>query len=261
MVDRRLVTPFFLDQPAPAHLGLATADAWVNHPRLPDVPTLQRLAILHEPLAAAVQATVAAGDRPVSIAGDCCAAIPVLTGLQRAGVAPRLLWLDAHGDFNTPATSPSGFLGGMPLAMLVGRGDTTLLRALGTQPLAEDDVLLCDARDLDPEEGRALAGSRVLHLRSLEAVMAQALTDRPLHIHLDVDFLSLEDAPAMLYPVPGGPRVSALQALGRQLAAASSPVSVSVTTWAFDRDPEGRTARACLQALSGLLGHVPAPAV
>jgi arginase len=177
----------------------------------------------------------------------------VITGLQRAGLAPRLLWLDAHGDFNTPATSPSGFLGGMPLAMLVGRGDTALLRALGTRPLAEEDVLLCDARDLDPEEGRALAGSAVRHCRSLEAVTAVPVADRPLHVHLDVDVLSLEDAPAMRYPVPGGPRVSALQALGRQLAVGGAPISVSVTTWDFDRDQDGRTARACLEALGGLL--------
>jgi arginase len=253
MTDRWLVTPFSLDQPAPELLGLASTGAWVNRAALSDGPTLQRLAGLHESLAAAVQTAVTAGDRPVSIAGDCCAVIPVLTGLQRAGLAPRLLWLDAHGDFNTPATSPSGFLGGMPLAMLVGRGDTTLLRALGTRPLAEEDVLLCDARDLDPEEGRALAASAVRHCRSLEAVMAVPVADRPLHVHLDVDVLSLEDAPAMRYPVPGGPRVSALQALGRQLAAMGAPVSVSVTTWDFDRDPDGRTARACLEALGGLL--------
>lgn len=253
MADRWLVTPFILDQPAPALLSLAAGDAWVNRTALRDGPTLQRLSVLHEPLAAAVQATVAAGDRPVSVAGDCCAAIPVLTGLQRAGVAPRLLWLDAHGDFNTPETTPSGFLGGMPLAMLVGRGDTTLLRALGTQPLAEADVLLWDARDLDPEEGRALADSAVHHCRSLEAVMAESLADRPLHVHLDVDVLSLEDAPAMRYPVPGGPRVGAVRALGHHLAALGGAISVSVTTWAFDRDPDGRTATACLHALDGFL--------
>jgi arginase len=257
MTDRWLVTPFSLDQPASELLGLAAAGAWVNRAALSDGPTLQRLAGLHESLAAAVQAAVTAGERPVSIAGDCCAVIPVITGLQRAGLAPRLLWLDAHGDFNTPATSPSGFLGGMPLAMLVGRGDTTLLRALGTRPLAEADVLLCDARDLDPEEGRALARSAVRHCRSLDAVMRESLGDHPLHVHLDCDILSLEDAPAMRYPVPGGPRVPALHDLGRHLAAMGAPLSVSVTTWAFDRDADGCTATACLQALAGLLGQVP----
>jgi len=260
MADRVLVTPFFLDEPAPAHLSLATADSWVNQAQLPAGPTLHRLASLYEPLAAIVQATLAEGHRPVSIAGDCCAVIPVLTGLQRAGLAPRLLWLDAHGDFNTPATSPSGFLGGMPLAMLVGRGDPSLLRDLGTQPLSESDVFLCDARDLDPEEAQALASSRVHHLRTLEAVTASALADRPLHVHLDVDYLSLDDAPAVLYPVPGGPSVAALEVLGHHLAPLASPVSISLTTWAFERDPDRRTATACLRALSGLLGRPVSPA-
>lgn len=253
MTDRLLLTPFFLDQPSPAHLGLATADTWLNQPELPGGPVFQRLAALHEPLAAAVHATVAAGDRPVSIAGDCCAAIPVVAGLQRAGLAPRLLWLDAHGDFNTPATSPSGFLGGMPLAMLVGRGDTGLLDAVGARPLPESDVLLCDARDLDPEEAEALAGSDVQHLRSLDDLMASTLADRPLHIHFDVDFLSAADAPGMRYAVAGGPRLLEVAALGRHLAAAGAPVSVSVTTWAFDRDPERVTEAACLRALASLL--------
>src|SRR5262245_20522119 len=215
---------------------------------------MERLAAVQAPLAAEVQRTVASGDRPVSIAGDCCAVIPVIAGLQRAGLAPRLLWLDAHGDFNTPTTSPSGFLGGMPLAMLVGRGEQDLLRALGMKPMDERDVVLCDARDLDPGERTAIEGSKVRHVRSLERVLDERFDDRPLHVHLDVDILSLEDAPAVLYPVPGGPRVSALRELGRRMNAARAPVSVSVTTWVFDRDADGGTATACLDALDGLLG-------
>jgi hypothetical protein len=58
----------------------------------------------------------------------------------------------------------------------------------------------------------------------------------------------------VLYPVPGGPRVAALRELGRRLAAMETPVSVSMTTWVFDRDADGGTAAACLDALDGLLG-------
>lgn len=252
--DRYLITPFFLDQPAMGHLRLNKGGAWINQPTMAPGPRLIRIGAVHEPLATAVQATIAAGQRPVSIAGDCCAVIPVITGLQRAGLMPRLLWLDAHGDFNTPDTSPSGFLGGMPLAMLVGRGDTSLLQTLGTELLDEADVLLCDARDLDREEALALAGSKVVHCRTLDALLAHPLTDRPLHVHFDTDFLSLEDAPAMLYPAPGGPRLAELGALGRHLTGSAAPVSVSVTTWDFERDTGRRTERACLEALGLLLG-------
>lgn len=258
--DRYLITPFFLDQPAMGHLRLNRGGAWVNQPTMAPGPKLIRLGAVHEPLATAVQATIAAGQRPVSIAGDCCAAIPVITGLQRAGLRPRLLWLDAHGDFNTPDTSPSGFLGGMPLAMLVGRGEMSLLQALGTMPLDEADVLLCDARDLDRDEASALAGSKIVHCRTLDALLAHPLTDRPLHVHFDTDFLSLEDAPAMLYPAPGGPKLAELGTLGRHLASSAMPVSVSMTTWNFDADTGRRTERACLEALALLLGgEAPSP--
>jgi arginase len=250
--DRRLVTPFFLDHPSLPHRGLA--GEWLNDATLRDGPVMERLASVHGPLAEEVERTVASGDRPVSIAGDCCAVIPVIAGLQRAGLAPRLLWLDAHGDFNTPSTSPSGFLGGMPLAMLVGRGEQDLLSTLGMKAMDERDVVLCDARDLDPGERTALEGSKVRHLRSFERLLDERFDDRPLHVHLDVDVLSLEDAPAVLYPVPGGPRVPALRELGRRMSATRAPVSVSVTTWVFDRDADGTTAAACLDALDGLLG-------
>jgi len=252
MSDRRLITPFFLDRPSLPHRGLP--GDWLNDVTLHDGPLTRRLSAVHEPLAAEVARALAGGDRPVSIAGDCCAVIPVIAGLQRAGLSPRLLWLDAHGDFNTPATTPSGFIGGMPLAMLVGRGEQDLLRALSMSPVPERDVLLCDARDLDPGEREAVEGSEVRHLRSLAAILEEDLEGRPLHVHLDVDVMSVEDAPAVLYPVPGGPRRADLVELGRRLAARTAPVSVSMTTWVFDRDADGRTGEACLAALEGLLG-------
>ena len=68
------------------------------------------------------------------------------------------MWLVSHGDFNTWETTPSGFLGGMPLAMLTGRGDQRMLEAVGLDPLADNQVWLSDARDLDPgDPGRLSA--------------------------------------------------------------------------------------------------------
>ena len=107
--------------------------------------------------------------------------------------------------------------------------------------------------DLDPGEREAVEGSEVRRVPSLAAILEQELSDRPLHVHLDVDVMSTEDAPAVLYPVAGGPRCSELVELGRKLAARGAPVSVSMTTWVFDRDADGRTAEACTTALEGLL--------
>ena len=105
MDDQYLLTPFFLDQPLEGLLPLAQEDWRIIRP---DLPTgdgearrdMQRMTMLYDNLAEGVSKTVAAGRRPVSIAGDCCTTIGVLAGLQRAGLAPSLLWLDAHGDLS-----------------------------------------------------------------------------------------------------------------------------------------------------------------
>lgn len=250
----RILTPTLLDAPVPGLDRLAETGGWtLNAPPLPAGSQLARTGAVLTALAVRVEAAVKNGDRPVLLGGDCCQPIAVMAGLTRAGVRPMLLWLDAHGDFNTPGTTPSGFIGGMPLAMLVGRGDQALLRALSLTPIPERDVILCDARDLDPGEREALAGSQVRHVRSLAAILEEDLAGRPLHVHLDVDVMSVEDAPAVLYPVPGGPRVAGLVELGRRLSERSVPVSVSMTTWVFDRDADGRTGEACFTALEGLL--------
>jgi len=253
-VDRFLLTPFFLDQPAPLLQRLAPPGWAINRPAIGDGPLLERVAAVGEGIAAHAERSVRDGARPVAVTGDCCAAIGAVTGLQRAGLRPRVLWLDAHGDFNTPATSPSGFVGGMPLAMLVGRGDQAALDRLGTEPVAESAVVLFDGRDLDPAERVAVEGSAVRRLTTLDALDALALDGEPVHVHLDADVVNPLDAPAMLYPAPGGPRLDELErALGR-LARRSRVVSVTLTTWALDKDAKGQTERAVLRLLDAVLG-------
>jgi arginase len=178
--------------------------------------------------------------------------LPVIAGLQRAGVAPRLLWLDAHGDFNTAETSPSGFIGGMPLAMLVGRGDQWLLDHLRMAPFPERDVVLFNARDLDPLEQDALAASEVKHLKTLEALAAEPLGDRPLHIHLDADVINPLDCPAVHYPARGGPRLAELEEAMCRLVSAARPVSFSMTTWIVDQDTDGRSQLAGMRILDAI---------
>jgi len=248
-MDRILLTPFVIDQGSPGHLRLRTPGTWINQPTFFDAGKIGRLQAVHAPLAQAVQNSITVGQRPVSVAGDCVAVMPVIAGLQRAGLAPRLLWLDAHGDFNTPETSPSGFIGGMPLAMIVGRGDQSLMEHLRTTPLPEYDVVLFNARDLDPLEREALAASSVKHLKTLEALASEPLGDRPLHIHLDADVINPLDCPAVHYPVSGGPRLAELEAALRRLVRAARPVSISMTTWMVDDDPDGRSQQAAMQLL------------
>src|SRR5262245_30905021 len=105
--------------------------------------------------------TVARADRPLILAGDCLTAVGVVVGLQRQHRDLSVIWLDAHGDFNTPAISTSGYLAGMSLAMLTGRAPEPISERLGLRPVPDDHTVLVDARDLDPAEREALEASRV----------------------------------------------------------------------------------------------------
>jgi len=179
--------------------------------------------------------------------------IGVHAGLQRAGVNPRLVWLDAHGDFNTWETTPSGFIGGMPLAMIVGRGDQTLMQALELTPFPEREVILADARDLDPAERELLQQSEVLHVTEVASIPQLISSDQPLYIHLDVDVLDSSEAPAMRYPVKGGPTLNALREMVKRLAGTGRVVAVSMTLWDFEQDADRRTERASMALLKAAL--------
>jgi arginase len=179
----------------------------------------------------ALAAVIAAhpGRIPLIFAADCTSALGAVKGL--ASRAPAILWYDAHGDFNTPETSPSGFLGGMPLAMLVGRGDMSLLDGVGLTPLPESDVILTDARDLDPAERRALRESAVIHLPNFDDLLTHPLPDKPLYIHLDTDVINPAEMPAMSYPAPGGPSVEAVAASLRRVAREGQIAGILFGLW------------------------------
>ncbi len=255
MNNQILLTPYFLDQPSPCLAGLAQADWQHNTARPLGDGQIARMTSVHQELRDRVTDVARRGDRPVSVAGDCCAAIPVLGGLQRAGLEPVLLWLDAHGDFNTASTTISGFLGGMPLAMMTGRGDQALMRAVGARPLPDCDIVLSDARDLDPAERDLLRASGVRHLGSPTRVLGALPPTRPVYVHLDCDVLDPGSAPAMRYSVPGGPALPDLVRLGAALHQTGRIAAVSVTVWDIDADTDGRTARACMSVLNALVGR------
>ncbi len=254
MADRFILTPYFLDDPLMALVELAQPAWRINTPDLPEGEQQARLSVLHEVLADQVASILRDGDRPVSVAGDCCSAIGVAAGLQRAGIDASLIWFDAHGDFNTWETSPSGFLGGMPLAMLVGRGEQRMPEAVGLRSISEDRVWLIGGRDLDPGEQEALAASKLTHLTDVARLPERSLPDGPLHVHFDTDVLDPAEAPAMSYPAAGGPSAADLGEVFRHLALSDQVAAVSMSTWNPGLDREGGTAKLCMRALDQLLG-------
>jgi arginase len=249
-----ILTPLFLNEALPGLERLAKPDWMIIRPSVPNGAKPIQLAAINKRIAHVVAETISAGKRPVSIAGDCVSAIGVLAGLQHAGIDPFLIWFDAHGDFNTPETSPSGFLGGMPLAMIVGRGDLTITRAVGLKPLPETNVLLTDARDLDPKERMSLKDSAVIHLKNPKSLVSFPLPDMFLYIHIDTDVLSPAEAPAMNYPVPGGLSAADLKNIFRQLAEKRPIGAVSVSSWNPNLDRSQISERVCMDLLESLVG-------
>jgi arginase len=253
--NRTILTPLFLDTPVPGLETLARPGWVLNKPALPEGETQTRMGVVHRALANFTAQTLAAGCRPVSIAGDCCTAIGVAAGVQRAGLDPTLIWFDAHGDFNTPETTPSGFMGGMPLAMLTGRGDRTLAATVGLEPMPDRRIILTDGRDLDPGERGLLAQSGVVHLANPRDLIAYPLDNRPIWVHFDVDVVSLADAPAQNYPAAGGLGATALKPVFKKLARTGRLAAVSMSTWNPALEDDRQSERTCMALLQDLVGE------
>jgi len=248
-----LLTPYFLDQRSPGLDSIDGPDWEVNRLELPVAETQQRMVALYRPLRDAVSAAAKRGLRPVSVAGDCCTSIGFLAGLQQAGVNPTLLWFDAHGDFNDWQTTPSGFLGGMPLAMLVGRGEQTMPEGVGLESITENKVILSDARDLDPGERESLIGSNITHYPDPMELLDVPLPKGPLYVHFDADFLDPADAPAMSYLTPGGPPVTLIREIFKRLNETGRVAGVSLSAWNPQMDEAARSRSLVMALLSELV--------
>jgi arginase len=199
----------------------------------------QQMGVLCRALADEVAAVRADGNLPVAMVGDCTFSIGVAAGLQRDTSDFALIWYDSHGDFNTHQTTPSGFIGGMPLAMLCGRGEQTILQGAGAAVHPEAEVILTDARDLDPGEAEAVAESAVVHLPQVADLLTYPLPDKPLYVHLDLDVLQLSDLPAVSYPAAGGPALNTVAESLTRLAQTGRLAAVSVTMWNPELDEDG----------------------
>ncbi len=227
-----LSVPFHLDEPLPGFVPPVPPDEVVA-PDLPPGTPWERMAVLYAEVADAL----GRDELQVVLSGDCTTALAVVAGLQRSGVDPTVVWFDAHGDLQTPETSASGYLGGFPVRQLLGGSDRTVPDRLGLRPLRESDVLLVDARDLDPPEAEFLAGSDVRRVGVDEVV--GALPDGPVHLHLDADVVDPRDLPDLRFPAPDGPRWPAVLGAVRAVLATCPVVAVTVgCTWRGTGSPE-----------------------
>ncbi len=172
--------------------------------------------------AQAAEAALQDGLIPLVLGGDHSVAAGSISGVasfyRRRGQRIGVLWIDAHTDINTPDTSPSGNVHGMPLAALLGLGPTPLAGILGYSPkIAPENTVLVGIRDVDAAERENIRRAGVHHIytmrdideRGMRAVMEEALRiasegTAGYHVSLDMDWIDPEDAPGVGTPVRGG---------------------------------------------------------
>lgn len=178
---------------------------------------LQPIAEMSLMLAQKVSDAMESGAFPLIVGGDHSLSIGSVNGVAHRAGRIGLLWIDAHGDFNTADTTPSGNIHGMSVAALTGRGHASLIALLASVPaVREAHVVYVGVRDLDPLEVVAMreAGVHVFTMHDIDRQgMAEVMEDairlagtgtNGIHVSFDMDSLDPNDAPGVGTPVPGG---------------------------------------------------------
>ena len=201
------------------NIAVEQAEAWPEGD--PQAKYLAQIAAACDQLASQVEDALARGAMPLVLGGDHSVAIGTVSGISRhfreRNQQVGLIWLDAHADMNTPETSPSGNIHGMPLACLVGMGPAELVDLMGYRPkIAAQNTVIVGLREVDMTERPQVRQSGVraftmrdIDERGLRAVMEEAIRAASdgtagFHCSLDIDFVDPKDAPGVGTAVRGG---------------------------------------------------------
>lgn len=247
------------------NLNVPVPEASTITPGLPDglrhLPAIARVAQeLYERAAAAVQDNAL----PICLGGDHSISIGSVAGCASRGPT-GLLWIDAHADFNTPATTPSGNIHGMPVAALLGRGAPELTTIGQRSRLTPQQVVMIGIRELDRQERLDLrqSGITVFTMRELDeqgiAAVARRALDRlaafpHLHVSLDMDALDPDFAPGVGTPVPGGLSYREAHLLMELIAESGRVAAVDVVEINPILDHGNRTAELAVELVCSLVG-------
>ena len=218
----------------------------------------------------AVHAQLDAGRLPILLGGDHSLAIGSISAVARhcheKGRKLRVLWFDAHADFNTAALTPTGNMHGMPVASLCGYGPRELVDMAGFAPaLNPKDIRQIGIRSVDPGERRLVhdAGIEVYDMRyidemgmrhTMELALALVAPDTHLHVSLDVDFLDPDIAPGVGTTVRGGPTYREAQLCMEMIADTGRLASLDVVELNPALDVRNRTAELAVDLIESLFG-------
>ena len=214
-----------------------------------------------------VRAACEQGYFPLILGAEDSIILGIMQGLQQGlGETIGLIYLDAHGDFNTPETTPSGLIGGMDVAMLAGHGPDLLTNIFGHKPqLREEQIAIFGARDLDPPEREMLKESKV-HLYTMdkirelgpEHVMKEATekllrTSKRIYVHIDIDVLDPSEIRATQLPVPGGLGLAECSNSLRVVSQSGRLCGLAVMVFNAHKDPSGKEANQLNQLIANSL--------
>jgi arginase len=248
----------------------------LSGPGNPNLPSHQGYRHLPEVVAwnrlvhAAVLEELRAARLPILLGGDHSLAVGSISAVARhcreRGRRLRILWLDAHADFNTNVLTPSGNLHGMPVACLCGRGPAPLLEIGGQVPaISADMIRQIGIRSVDQGEKRLVheVGLEVFDMRYIDEMgmrhtLEQALTglDRQTHLHVsfDVDFLDPDIAPGVGTTVAGGPSYRESQLCMEMIADTGLLASLDIMELNPALDVRNRTAEVAVDLVASLFG-------
>ncbi|MCC7247033.1 MAG: arginase [Lysobacter sp.] len=231
---------------------------------------LEQVVAWNKALMDAVGAELAQGRMPVVLGGDHCLGIGSITAVahhcRRTGQRLRVLWLDAHADFNTSRVTPSGNVHGMPVACLCGLGPHALVNLGGSAPaMRPEDIRQIGIRSVDPEEKRLVKdyGLDIYDMRHIDEVgmkraMEEALEDidenTHLHVSFDVDFLDPSIAPGVGTTVPGGPNYREAQLVMEMIADTGRMGSLDIVELNPALDNGNGTAELAVDLVESLFG-------
>jgi len=218
----------------------------------------------------AVHAELSAGRLPILLGGDHCLGIGSISAVARhcreAGKKLRILWLDAHADFNTSQLTPSGNIHGMPVACLCGNGPQALIGIGGQVPaIRSKDLRQIGIRSVDPGEKRLVheQGLEVFDMRyidemgmrhTMELALATMDANTHLHVSFDVDFLDPEIAPGVGTTIPGGPTYREAQLCMEMIADSGRLASLDVVELNPALDVRNKTAILSVDLIESLFG-------
>ncbi|MCY0898409.1 MAG: arginase [Firmicutes bacterium] len=236
-------------------------------PQNPRLKYMDEIVKVNRVLARTVEKISRDGQYPVVLGGDHSIAMGTIAGLLR--VRPRLgvIWFDAHGDFNTEETSPSGNIHGMPVAVAVGRSQTPLALPFKGQFLDEAKIVYVGVRTLDPAEAAALRQSQAtvfsmheVDRYGMREVMARAIdivtqdTDG-VHLSFDIDALDPLYAPGSGTPYSGGLTDREAHLALELLAEADVLTSLEMVEVNPILDEHNRTGELAANLIASALGH------